>query len=223
MRDVIHLARKARNALTGQTGDQKMVNENDPPKVDVKVRNALVKVKKIDTGERQTTGGIWLPKGNLGMQFEVVQVMGVGPGVLLDNGQYAGCDDLKVGNYVLVRVGEKRARQGMGGIQGQEIRSCLDLDLGSDSFILVHQNDILAHLENYVPPAQPERATKAESAVDNRLEEKLKEKQQRQTGNGPKLTLTAKSDEFGCVAPTLVLETDPRKQTTSPDKTDDLN
>lgn len=130
-------------------------------KVQVKPRNALVKIKKIDSGERRTDGGIWLPKGNLGMMFEVAQVLDHGPGILLDNGEFKGCDDLEIGGYVLVKTGERRARGGRD-IQGQEVRSCLDLDLGDDTFIIIHQNDIIANLPGYVPPAPQEPAVKAE-------------------------------------------------------------
>ena len=139
-----------------------------PMEVDIRVRNALVKVEKIEQGVRKTESGIFLPQGNMGMQFEIVRVLGVGPGVLLDNGDYKGCDDLKPGMYVLVKTGKKDPR-GRGDIVGQEVRSCLDLDLGDQKFIIIHQNDILAILDNYTPPP-PGEVAKAETKAEGKTE-----------------------------------------------------
>ena len=115
------------------------------------IRNGLVGIKLIPRPEK-TKEGLFLPSdGTLGIQFAVARVVLVGPGVLLDSpgpgadgprGVHGGTDDLKIGDIVLVRTGEKR-QVGPNGIGGVEVKSSPALDFGDEKLIILNQTDVL--------------------------------------------------------------------------------
>lgn len=132
------------------------------------VRNGLVAIRLIEQpDEQRTKEGIWLPIGGLGMQFALAEIVHVGRGVLLDQGGHGGTDDLKVGDRVLVKTGQKQSR-GNGDVQGVEMRSCLDIDLGGDNIIVLNQLDILAVLKGEEVPdseTEPAKVTRPQLVV----------------------------------------------------------
>jgi hypothetical protein len=112
-------------------------------------RGGFVTVRLFPRPTERMKGGLYLPTETMGTAFEQGIIVDVGRGVLLDSGAYGGTDDLKPGQRVLVKVGERiPARGALGGQQLQLVQSVITLEVeGEENLILTNHQDIYAILD----------------------------------------------------------------------------
>lgn len=93
----------------------------------LKPRNGLVLVKKHDDEEEVSPGGITLPMSVTNAGICYAEVMEVGNGRYLENGQRAELNDLKPGDVVLIQANR-----------------AMPLNAAGTKVMLVNEADILA-------------------------------------------------------------------------------